>query len=464
VIGAALLVGLLQAAAGDTVPLTEFQRSVARHHPVAQAAELAVRRARFGVSLARGAFDPTVSAVLEQKRFKGIGYYDELELRALMPTPLGIDFKLGWERADGQIINPERATPLEGLLTASVVVPLGRRIITDERRTALKQADAQAVAAVADRTRTVLALLSESARAYGAWYDASQRAVIAREAERLAEFRLEAVRSRVRTGDAAAIDSIEARLEVRARSVARLEAENDALAARTAAGVFVWTEQGRAVALPPAQVPVAPAAWRAAPSQADEDGVAEWVRRSHPLVVRAEARVAELRAGRTLARQNLLPDAKVELGALNAGSAFGDLFNLGEVGTNQKVSGTASQSLLLAKERARLGQADVGVDVGEWELSLAREQAVAALRIAGATWRALEAQRARQVEAVADALALVQGEQRRFEAGESSLLIVNLRERALVTERNALARIEGRLLAAEAAYELARGDVGGTTR
>jgi len=460
VIAAFALSLLLQGAGGDSVGFAEFQRTVARNHPVAQAADLAVRRARFGVSLARGAFDPTVTAGLEQKRFKGIGYYDEFEVRALLPTPLGIDFKLGWERADGQIINPERATPTSGLLTAAVVVPLGRRIITDERRTAVQQADAQAVAADADRTRGVLQLLAESARAYAAWYEASQRAEIAREAERIAVFRLDAVRARVQAGDAAAIDTIEARLEVRSREVARLDAENDVLAARTTAGVFVWTDQGRAVPMLDARVPSAPTLWRVAPTADIEGRIAEEVRRLHPSVVRAEARVTELRAGRRLARQQWLPDARVEFGALNAGSGFGDLFAFGDLGTNQKVSGSASQSLLMMRERARIGQAEVGVDLGEWELTLAREQTVASLRIAAATWRALEAQRARQLEAVADAERLVVGEQRRFEVGESSLLIVNLRERALVTERNALARIEGRLIAAEAAFDLARGQLG----
>jgi outer membrane protein TolC len=200
-----------------------------------------------------------------------------------------------------------------------------------------------------------------------------------------------------------------------------------------------------------------PTQWRSAPTLEVEERLLAEVRRSHPLVVRAEARLSEARAGRLLARQNLLPDARVELGALNEGASFGEMFAFGEVGTNQKVSGFASQSVLMVRERARLGQADVGVDLGEWELTLAREQAVAALRIAGATWRALEAQRQRQAEAVADAELLLAGELRRFEAGESSLLIVNLRERALVTERNTLARLEGRLLAAEAAFDLARG-------
>jgi outer membrane protein len=456
VIAGLLLTALLQVAT-DPIDLEAFQRAVVRNHPVVQAADLALRRASLGVSLARGAFDPTVSATLEQKRFKGIGYFDEFDARLNVPTPLGIDFKLGWERADGEIINPERATPTSGLLTAAVVLPLGRRIITDERRTALTQAAAQVDAAVAERQQAILGLLAASARSFGAWYDAEQRVVIAREAERLAVFRLEAVRRRVAEGDAAAIDSIEARLEVRARQVARSEAENAAIAARANAEVFVWDPAGRAGALPVAIQPAEVTQWGTPPTLPEEDRLLTQVMAGHPAVVRAEARVRELRAGRLLARQNLLPDAKVELGALNAGTGVSDLFAFGDLSVNNKLSGSATQSLLMVRERARLGLASVGLDISEWELALTRQQVGATLRIAAAEWRALAVQRALQQEAVADAEALVAGELRRFEAGESSLLIVNLRERALITERNALARIEGRLLAAAAVFQAALG-------
>ncbi len=454
-IGAVAFAFVLQVggASDPAIGLTEFQQRVARSHPVAQTAVLSARRAAIAVSVARGAFDPTLSAILEQKRFKGIGYYDELEVRALVPTPFGVDFKLGWERADGQIINPERATPLNGLLTASVVLPLGRRIVTDERRTALKQATAAADAADAERTQVTLALLTASARAFGLWYDAEARARIAREGEALAEFRLGAVRSRIVAGDAAAIDSIEARLEVRSRRVARVDAENDALAARTAAQVFIWDD-----ALAPE---VRPATLSAIPSPPADEVVATRLAAlvgAHPTVRRAEARLREVTAGRALARQGLLPDARVELGALNAGRAANDLFALGATDENYKVSGSLSQSLLLLKERSRLGMAELGVDIGDWEVALARRQVEAGIQIALAEWRTLSETRGLQAESVADAEALLAGEVRRFEAGESSLLIVNLRERALIAERNTLARIEGRLIAAAASFAQATGD------
>lgn len=332
-------------------------------------------------------------------------------------------------------------------------MPLGRRIITDERRTALKQANAAADAADAERTQVTLALLTASARAYGAWYDAEARARIAREGEALAEFRLTAVRSRIAAGDAAAIDSTEARLEVRSRRVARIEAENDALAARTAAQVFIWDD-----ALPP---DVRPALLDELPAPPTPDAVQAQLSTlvaGHPSVRRAEARLREVTAGRALARQGLLPDAKVELGALNAGRSTGDLFALGSTDENYKVSGSLSQSLLLLKERSRLGIADLGVDIGDWEVALARRQVEAGIQIALAEWRTLSETRRLQAESVADAELLLAGEVRRFEAGESSLLIVNLRERALIAERNTLARIEGRLIGAAAAFAQAVGD------
>ncbi|HRN53436.1 MAG TPA: hypothetical protein PK788_08060, partial [Gemmatimonadaceae bacterium] len=110
-------------------------------HPQVRQAEEARRQADAELLTARGGFDPYLSAMWDTKRFKGIGYYDELDARLVLPTPWGVDFKLGWERAAGQIINPERATPGEGLLSFGITMPIGPRLLTDERRTALRQAE-----------------------------------------------------------------------------------------------------------------------------------------------------------------------------------------------------------------------------------------------------------------------------------------------------------------------------------
>jgi len=64
---------------------------------------------------------------------------------------------------------------------------------------------------------------------------------------------------------------------------------------------------------------------------------------------------------------------------------------------------------------------------------------------------------ARQESAVDYARQLRDGEQQRFDAGESSLLLVNLRERTLLDEQGKLAALEAKRQAAEAALAVAIG-------
>jgi hypothetical protein len=111
----------------------EFARQVRAHHPVARQARLSAEQADAEVRVARGAFDPTVSAGWDRKRFGGTEYYDYMSAALKVPTPLGADLKIGYERADGRYISPDRRTPLRGLLTAGLSIPLGQRLLTATR-------------------------------------------------------------------------------------------------------------------------------------------------------------------------------------------------------------------------------------------------------------------------------------------------------------------------------------------
>jgi outer membrane protein len=85
--------------------------------------------------------------------------------------------------------------------------------------------------------------------------------------------------------------------------------------------------------------------------------------------------------------------------------------------------------------------------------------------------RAAEAQLAGQARVLAASEALLAAEQRRFDIGEISLLLVNLRERAVLDERLRLAQLEARrvtalgaLAAALATPQFVPGETDGRSR
>jgi outer membrane protein TolC len=443
----ALLLALPSASgaqAANELTLEEFLATAVAHHPWVGQARAARRQADADALTARGAFDPYVAAIWDTKRFKGIGYYDEFDARLVLPTPWGVDFKLGWERAAGQIINPERATPGEGLLSFGVSLPLGPRLVTDERRTARQQAEIAQSAADADLDAALVRVLQGAARDWGLWAEQERRAGITADGIALAEFRMDAVRRRVRAGDAAAIDSVEALAELRTREVQHLDAVAAARAARIQAESWLWDADGRPLPLPPERRPAA-SATLARESELTGGGAQRLtaVLARHPAVQQATARWRQAEAARRLAAAELLPSASVELSGLAAGSSFGDV-NTSLLGEDNKFSGGVRLPLFARRELGRLRAAEqraraFGIEREriQREVELDAQRALIELDV-------VDAQLGLQERVVALQAELLAAEQRRFQAGESSLLIVNLRERLLLDERLRLATLVSR--------------------
>jgi len=459
---AAVIVGLVwaaplvaplaaQGAAPPGLTLDAFLSRVVATHPVARQAEWTRRQVSAELRAARGGFDPAIVASWDLKRFNGVGYYDEVDARLTVPTPWGVDLKLGWDRAAGQIINPERKTPGAGLLAAGVSVPLGPRLVTDERRTALRQAELAEEAAEADRLGSLARLTQGAAREWGAWAEAEARARIADEGVALAAFRLEAVRRRVETGDAAAIDSVEAVAEWERRRVAALEATAQRTAARLAVAGYLWRTDGAPDSLAAGVAPGEAMAFMVPPGPAAVRRAVE----THPAVAQARARFLQADAQRRLSAFSVLPTASVEVSSLAAGTSFGAVPTGGA--SDYKAAAAVRIPLLARRELGRLAATEARAR----QLALDRDRIRRDVELTAERARveldAVTAQVAAQARVVAASEALLAAEQRRFDAGESSLLIVNLRERAVLDERLRAAQLLSRRAAAWGALVAALG-------
>ena len=436
------------------IDFAEYYRQVRLNHPVARQAQLGLDAAAADVRGAYGAFEPVFSAAWDSKTFGGKRYYDDYAYQLTLPTPLGVDVKLGYERSSGAFVNPESVTPSSGLLSAGLSIPLGQRMITDERRNALSVARAMRDAAVGERVATLNKLLLTAAKDYAAWYETDRRAAIAREGVALAEFRLGAVRNRVRNGDVPAIDTIEGQLEVERRSVTRLEAEAAAFAARLTASAHLWDANAQPVDIaegthPAGREGVAPVI--------DSLSVARWLdlaERLHPDLAKLSAKVRQSEAQRLLTAQALLPLVSLDLASISARSDAS--FNTN--GDNWKGGLSAKVSPLLIKDRAKFTAAGAKLDRDRIEYVRVKRDVSLEIRASANTLAAIDAQAERQARAVKQARALRDGEQRRYEAGESSLLLVNIRERTLLDEDVKLATLQAKRISARAALAVAIGD------
>lgn len=446
----------------SAVPLTfeEFYRAVATHHPVVRQARLLEAIAEGDLRQARGAFDPTLSAGWDRKSFGGTRYYDYLEAGLEIPTPLGVDIKLGYERTEGRYASPDRRTPGGGLLSAGVSIPIGQRLVTDERRNAVAQARALRDYAAGERAAQVNKFLLTAAKLYGDWYEAHRRRGLAGEAVALADFRLAAVRRRVQEGDAAAIDTIEARLELQRRQVQELEASVDYRNASVVIEGFLWDGDGAPVALDPRAVP---SIVGLAVEPVDSARVASWLavaERHHPALRKAAAKVRQAEAERLFAVQQVwVPAAELTYAPLAAREeGVGALGDAVGASADAKWGGALKVPLLALKERGKYAAAAGKLEQQRLELALVRRDVGIAVTTAANDLSALDSLIRWQRQAAAQARLLRDGEQRKFENGESTLFLVNARERQVIDEELKRLALEAKYVAARAALAVAIGE------
>lgn len=452
------LVGSAVDTAGVPFPFPAFVDVVLANHPVAAQARLVAEQARAELRQAWGAFDPKLVASWDQKRFGGTEYFKYFDAEMKIPLPIGADVTLAFDRTMGRYFNPDRRTTGAGTFSAGISLPLGQRIITDERRTALQQARAARDAGDAERVGILNKLLFSAAKDYGAWYEMWRRRAIAQEGEALADFRLQAVRQRVANGESAPIDTIEALLELQRRQVTRYETEASFYVATLNLTAYVWDSEGRPAALPGDAKPVLDGVGRGGLDSTRVNALLDVATRRNPDLLKVQAKVKQAEAERLLATQGMIPLAEAKLAGLADRGGDEAFFDRSRLDNNYKAALSVSTPLLFLKETGKFAATGAKLEFQQFERERLRRDVEFDARAAIFDLSNLERLLERQSANVRNARLLRDAEQIRFENGESTLLILNLRERLVLDEAAKLAALEGKVAAARGALALATGD------
>ena len=447
-----LLLGLLLGASAAwaqktsaTAPLADTSRVfsvqsladlVLANHPIVRQAALLGDEARSQVLQARGGFDPRLSSDFRRKQFGGSEYYNNWGNELKVPLWLaGIDLKASYDRYVGPYADPESGTPLAGLAGVGLTVPLGQGLLLDARRSTLRQARVLVAAAEADRVKQVNEVWLQAAKDYWTWYYTSRQATLLDEGVALADRRYRATARRVRLGDQAAIDSVEAQLTVQDRRVQAEQLRAELNNARLVLSNHLWTSDGRPAELPAYAVPQAPSldsVGREVLSQ-----LADFAAAQHPALRKLDAKISQLGIEERYRRELLKPRLNVSGTLLSQGN-----FYRAEVPAsynfspgNYKVGVEAAFPLLMRAERGKLQYTRIQVR----EVGLERQQSqrviVTQVNTVYNTLRATGRQLVLQGRAIAGQQQLLQAELQRFDLGESTIFLVNARETKLIELR-----------------------------
>ncbi|MCA6363136.1 MAG: TolC family protein [Bacteroidetes bacterium] len=413
--------------------LRDFYALLANRHPVVKQAATFSEAAKAELRMSRGMLDPKLSSTLGEKELTSSRYYTMWDNTLKAPTWVGVDLKAGFESNTGQYVSSDIRTPSSGLWYAGISVPLGQGLIIDERRNVIKQAQLLPMLAEADQLKMVNKLLLQATKDYWDWYFAWNRLQLLEQGYTLAFNRFKAVQSRALFGDLPVIDTVEALIAVQDRDNQRIQALADYNNAMLKVSNHLWSEDGTPLELTPQVLPAAEGTQISGLPVDSLNNLVMSAQMRHPEIVKLDVKTSQLAIERRYQADKLKPKLNFEYNMLaKEATGFGMAVTDQYYANNYKYGITFSYSLFLRQERGKLALTEIKQQQVAYEKQQMQRDITTEINQVYNNWLALEQQLRLQEQQVRNAELLRDGEQRRFDAGESSFFLVNTRETALI--------------------------------
>lgn len=417
---------------------------VKRYHPAVLQGDQTIQLAQGDLLSARGAFDIKLDTDWDNKGFKSQNYYSELNTALKIPTWIGADIKVGYERNRGIFLNPRDNLPSDGLLFAGVSIPVGSGRAWDERRAIVRAAELNNSIAQEDRIQIFNELYLKSIIAYLEWSFAYRTLTIQQEGVRLAEQRLAITKSSFIQGDKPAIDTLEASILLQKRAIDLNNTTQFYTSAKLELQNFLWGPNLLPIELSNNAIPenIDPQ-WLAQAIASIPENTASWLNDQYIIKI-LDLEKSIIDNDRRLARESLKPNINIEyfpLLSVNTESLIASP-NIGDY----KIGLSASIPIQTRKGRGKLLSLDAKTTIIDTKISKEKTQLTNIVA-------ALKTNRQNQLTQIInyqnilqDQLKLVNAERRKFQIGESSVFLVNSRESKYLTDLMNVAKSEIELL------------------
>ena len=442
----------LMAQEGQRLSFEDYMQWVQDYHPIAIQADLNLRLGQMEVRKARGGFDPMLYGNLDKKEFNQSTYFEKREAGLLVPTWMGVELMGSFEQNNGAYLNSESAGPSNGMVSAGAAVNLGQGLILDDRRATLQKAQLYEQATEVERLNFRNELNLQATAAYWKWAAAYENKLVLEEGVKLAKIRYDGVKRSFELGEQAAIDTVEALSQLLNRQYRLQLAENSFFENTQVLNTYLWNESGEPMLLDSSVIPQALSQFLNAAPEAEE--LRALVGR-HPELLLTDFDLASLNVERRLKTQELLPVVKLKYNFLTETVADARPSPLFE--NNYKWGVSVYTPLLLRKTRGDLGSTKAKIEIKQTGRNLKEQQLRTKLETELNSWNVLNQQVRTLAENVKSLEALLSGETRRFEIGESSLFLVNAREVAVFDSRVTLNDLSAKLQIAIAKTRFAAG-------
>lgn len=449
-----LTFNLVSAQTLDSLVLSpdRFLGLVKQYHPVARQGDMILQNADANVLKSRGGFDPKLSLGHGQKYFDNTNYFNFMSGNISIPTYWGIEFKGGYDYNRGAYLNPENKLPDAGLSYAGIAITLGKGLIIDERRLALRQAQIGQTSSKFERQLIYNELLYDAGKAYWDWFAAYHNYEVYQEAYVAAFERLSSVKISATLGDRPFIDTLEAFIQLNERQFSLLQSEMELKNKSIELSNYLWDENGQPLSLAPnAKAPdLTDVTLDAALFTPDTSA---W--RNHPALELVDLKIQSLAIERKWKIEQLKPVINLNYKPYLVNNSFNS-YSLNDY----KFGLNFSMPILLRKERGDLKMTGVKIRQTELDRSLKTWQVynknLGAVNEYIYTLDLINQYRG-TVMAYAD---LLDAERNIFRIGESSLFMINSRELSYIGAKVKLIDVIVKNMKAELTVRYSTGELG----
>ena len=398
----------------------EFLGYIKKYHPLVAQANLLQ---------ARGAFDPKIEVDFKEKQFKNTAYYSLLNSSFKIPTWYGIELKAGFDNAEGIYVNPENTLPNKGLTSFGISVPLGQGLFIDERMAAIRKAKIASNLNSAERNLQVVEVIYNASVSYMNWKRSFDEIKLYEDYLKNALIRYKGVQILIKEGDKPAIDSVEAAITVKTRSLNLENAKLKYTKAKLELSNYLWLENNIPLEVNDLLQP--------------EELLAKTIKETlkineletislenHSKIKALDAKIAMLKVDRKLKANLLLPKLDLSYTYLSEPSYIDNYrFEDYKIGLNFSIP------LFLRKERGSLKLANLKIEDTEFVLQFEKKNLENKIKSQQEEITSLEIQQDFNDALLNDYKILLNAEERLFEMGESSLFVINSRENSLVSSQ-----------------------------
>lgn len=427
--------------------LTDVIRQVEENHPKITGANIERGIAEAKLLEKKGAFDPSFVTSSEFLRYNSTSTPGKAALAfqnqgtVEWATRSGMKFFAGGRGNFGKVKSPLSPTGEFGEYFAGVAMPLFRDRSINEKSIAERQARLGIEAAETVITTVRLDIVRSAAESYWDWTAANQKLAVNRNLFEIASRRAAQIASRVTSGDLPPIDSTEAALEVQRRMSGVVKARRDLQKAGLKLGLYLWKSNGEPdELLMPEQAPDKFPSPNPLPDFVIKEGIDRALSNNPELErLRVVRNQSELEA--RLARNNRRPRVDLYL-------APGRDAGFNSVGMTFKFGAAVELPMRTRAADGQFAAAQLKIEKNDLEQRIKRQAIITEVTDAAQAVNAAHDGYLLALQELELARTLERGERQRFDAGDSTLFLVNQRERTT-------AEAEIKLIDTQAIYEQA---------